>query len=231
MEQLQLGTLVATFSDGNMEFIEFQCNPTEYSLEKGVQNSEINIPGLDSPLLQFIRGQDERLTLELFFDTTEHGMGAGATSVTTLTDSFYSLVKIKPEDHAPPLISFLWNQRIAGSGLSGWTGNQNRPDFTGVIESIRQKFTLFSPEGVPLRATLTLVLREYKTLDDQIRQLNLQSPDRTQSHVVQSGETLGSISARHYRRPGLWRNIADANRIEDPRRLTPGIFLAVPPLD
>jgi nucleoid-associated protein YgaU len=60
--------------------------------------------------------------------------------------------------------------------------------------------------------------------------LNLQSPDRTHSHVLQSGETLSSIAADYYRRPGDWRAIAEANTIEDPRRLTPGTFLTVPPL-
>jgi LysM repeat protein len=235
MEQLQTGTLTATFTSGDHVTLHFKYNPTEFTLEKSAQNAEINIPGLDSPLLQFIRGQNERLTLELFFDSTDDGMGANATSVTTLTDPFYSLIKIKPSDHAPPIVSFVWNRNIPGQHVGGWTswtgGNQIRSDFKGIVESIRQKFTLFSAGGVPLRATLTLVIREYKTLDDQIRQLNLQSPDRTQSHVVQSGETLASISAEYYRHSGWWRTIAEANGIEDPRRLMPGTFLAVPPLD
>ena len=89
---------------------------------------------------------------------------------------------------------------------------------------------MFSPEGVPLRATLTVSFREYKTLDEQLSQLNLNSPDRTQSHVVQSGETLASISAKHYRTPAEWRRIADRNAIRDPRRITPGTFLTVPPI-
>ena len=89
MEQLQKATLVATYSDGSMDFIDVQVNPTELAFDKGVQLAEIAIPGLDSPLLQFVRGQAEQLTLELFFDTTDDGMGAGATSVTTETDAFY----------------------------------------------------------------------------------------------------------------------------------------------
>jgi nucleoid-associated protein YgaU len=98
-----------------------------------------------------------------------------------------------------------------------------------MVESVKQKFTLFSPEGVPLRATLTLTLREYKTLDEQLAQLNLSSPERTHSHVIQRGETLSSIAARFYQQPGDWRFIANANNIEDPRRLAVGTFLTVPP--
>lgn len=231
MEQLQKAFLVATYSDGLMDFIEVQFNPTEFTLEKSVRHGEVNIPGLDAPLLQFVRGQSEKLTVDLFFDTTENGTGVGATSVTTLTDKVYSLVKIEPSGHAPPICSFLWNASFPGADLADAAGNQRRHEFQCVVESIRQKFTMFSPEGVPLRATLTLSLREYKTLDEQLAQLNLSSPDRTHVHVTQQGDTLARVSARFYRRPGAWRAIADANGIEDPRRLDSGRFLRIPPLN
>ena len=46
-------------------------NPTEYSLEKSNEFASINIPGLESPLLQFSRGNLETLSMDLFFDTYE----------------------------------------------------------------------------------------------------------------------------------------------------------------
>ena len=57
-------------SRGLLRFIPVQFNPPELTLSKGAQIAEIAIPGLDSPILQFIRGQNEKLTLDLFFDTT-----------------------------------------------------------------------------------------------------------------------------------------------------------------
>jgi hypothetical protein len=42
-------------------------NPERYTLNRGVQIQEIPIPGLDSPVLQFVRGQNEKITLEMFF--------------------------------------------------------------------------------------------------------------------------------------------------------------------
>ncbi len=99
-----------------------------------------------------------------------------------------------------------------------------------MLENLRQKFTLFSPDGIPLRATLTVTLREYKTLQNQLDELRLSSPDRTHVHVLQQGESLASVSTRYYERPADWRAIADGNGIEDPRRLSPGTFLNVPPL-
>lgn len=213
------------------ERIEVQYNPTELSYDKSGQFAEIAIPGLDAPLQQFVRGQAEKLTLELFFDTTDQGMGTDATSVTKLTDRIYQLVKIEPTRHAPPICTFIWNGPFPpGSSISDASGNQRRDGFTCIVESVKQKYTLFSAAGVPLRATLTVALREYKTLDDQLAQLNLNSPDRTHSHVIQRGETLSGIAGEIYRRPGDWRLIAEANNIEDPRRLTAGTFLTVPPI-
>jgi hypothetical protein len=230
MEQLQKASILATYSDGSMEIMDVQFNPTEFTLDKSAQVAEITIPGLDSPLLQFVRGQNEKLSVDLFFDTTEDGTGAGATSVTTLTDPIYSLVKIEPAGHAPPICTFIWNASFPGADLPAVSGNQRRNHFQCIVESVKQKFTFFSPEGVPLRATVTLSLREYKTLDEQLDQLNLSSPDRTHSHVTALGDTLAGISGMYYHRPSDWRAIATANDLDDPRRLDAGVFLRVPPL-
>src|SRR6266851_173783 len=233
MEQLEKATLAVMRRKGkgtSTEAIKVQFNPTEFTLNKGVQVAEVPIPGLDTPLLQFVRGQSETMTVDLFFDTTEEGMGTKATSVTTHTDKIYSLMKIEPGEHTPPICAFMWNAQFPGKNVDAQVGNQRREAFQCIVESVRQRFTLFSPEGVPLRAVLSVTLREYKTLHEQHWQLNLNSPDRTQSHVVQRGETLSGIAGEHYRRPGQWRAIAVENRIEDPRRLAAGSFLRVPPL-
>jgi nucleoid-associated protein YgaU len=228
MTPLAKATLTAEYSTGALEIFDVQYNPTEFSLDKGVQLAEIAIPGLDSPLLQFVRGQTEKLTVDLFFDTTDQGAGAGAKSVTGLTDPIYSLVKIEPAGHAPPIVTFAWNAAFPGADLPAAAGNQRRNAFRGVIESCRQKFTYFSPEGIPLRATLSVTLREYKTLDEQLAQLNLSSPERTHAHLTREGETLARIAALYYTRPGDWRAIANENQIDDPRRLDPGVLLTVP---
>jgi len=229
MEQLQKAFLVANWKE-EMEFIEFQYNPAEITFNKGVQLAEVTIPGLDSPVLQFVRGQAETLTFDMFFDTTDGGMDASAQSVTTLVDQVYSLVKIEPDTHAPPICNFLWNDRFfPGKELTTNLGNQRRNDFTCVVESVRHKYTMFTSVGVPVRATVSVSLKEYKTLDDQRQQLNLNSPDRTQGHVLRSGETLDYLARRHYGHGRDWRLIAEANGIDDPRRLKPGRFLTFPP--
>lgn len=216
------------------ERYEVQYNPKEFTLEKILQHGEINIPGLDAPLQQFVRGQAEKLNVELFFDTTENGMGKDATSVTVHTDRIYKLAKIEDRSHAPPVVTFCWNSQFPGSSLSyggqssGSGGNQTRNSFVGVVESVRQQFTLFSSEGVPLRATVTLVLKEFRRLDEQIKLLRLNSPDRTHSHPLNSGETLSSLAGKYYGNPRRWRFIALKNGLADPRRLTAGHILTIP---
>jgi nucleoid-associated protein YgaU len=213
------------------EPIPVQFNPGEFTLDKQAQLGEAPIPGLDAPLQQFVRGNAEKLTLDLFFDSTDQGMGAGAVGVTLQTDRIFQLIKIEPTRHAPPILTFIWSAQFPGFSIGGpMQGAQRRIGFRCILESLRQKFTFFSPEGVPLRATLTVTLREYKTLGDQLGQLNLSSPDRTHVHVLQEGETLAAVAQRHYDTPAQWRAIADANRIQDARRTQPGMILRVPPL-
>jgi hypothetical protein len=216
--------------------LEVMFNPTDFTLTKGSQLVEINVPGLDAPLQQFVRGQAEKLTVKLFFDSTDERTDELATGVTGLTDQFYALVKIDPASHAPPVCRFVWGRFFPGSSLSGDASfadedptSLNRREFTGVVESIQQEFTLFSPTGVPLRANLTVTMREYRTLSLQQQQLRLLSRDRSRRHIVARGETLSAIAARYYDSPGEWRAIAVGNGITDPRRLPAGTVLDIPP--
>ena len=203
-------------SRGLPQTIEVQFNPNQYQLEKSAHLAEIGIPGIDSPLLQFIRGQNERLTLELYFDTTDGGIGAGAEDVRDQTNQIYQLVKMQPRTHAPPRVLVTW-------GSLG---------FKAIVESVRQTFTMFSSEGIPLRATVNVTFREYKSLEDQLAELNLQSSDRTRQRTTQAGDTLSGIAAEMYGTPSAWRRIADANAAALPSVIDPppGVTLTIPPL-
>lgn len=212
-------------------------NPTDFTLTKASQLGEVNVPGLDVPLQQFVRGQAEKLTVKLFFDATDERMDELAKGVTKLIDRFYGLVKIDPATHAPPVCRFVWGPSFPGSQLTGGTSFEdedptslNRREFTGVVESVQQELTLFSPTGVPLRANLTVTMREFKTLSLQQKQLRLLSRDRSRRHIVSRGETLSAIAGRYYDSPADWRAIAVRNRITDPRRLPDGMVLQIPPI-
>lgn len=212
--------------------VEAQFNPTELTFQKGVQIAEIPIPGLDSPVLQFVRGQTESLSLDLFFDTTDHGTaGSSVVAVTEKTNPFYQLLKIDRSTHAPPVLGVTWGAgEFPASSYDAAATARHEHGFQCVVESVQQRFTLFSPEGVPLRATLSVKLKEYKTLQQQVEEIRHESRDRTHSRVVQRGETLAAIAAEVYDDPRLWRPIAEHNGITDPLTLAAGRVLEIPPV-
>jgi LysM repeat protein len=185
-------------------------NPTEYQLQKGNTFAEIPIPGLETPPIQFIRGASEKLTMDLLVDTSGTNEDVRAKHV----DKLRNLLNIAGKLHAPPIVSFIWDKNI----------------FKGVVESLNITYVLFTPEGVPLRAKLALVLKEYRPVEIQVKERPKSSPNVEKSYTVRRGDTLSSIAAAVYRDPAAWREIARANRIRDPRRLAPGRALLLPRL-
>jgi len=198
-------------------------NPKELSIEKSNQFAEVNIPGLPSPVYQFVRGNARIVTMDLFFDTYEEGTdvrvftdritGWDAGSMfSKLPDEAKGLMDIDSELHAPPVCQFIWGAFL----------------FQCIIERITKKFTMFLPEGIPVRATLTITLKEYREVDIQIKETDLHSADLTKTWTVTQGETLWSIAAREYGTPADWRLIAKANDIDNPRILDHGQRLTIP---
>jgi hypothetical protein len=187
-------------------------NPTEYSIEKSNQFAEIAIPGLESPLIQFTRGNIKTLTMDLFFDTYTDRSGE---DVRNYTGQITDLLKIDSDLHAPPVCLFSWGKL----------------NFTCVLERVTQRFTMFNSDGVPVRATLSVSFKEYTTVDIQVRTPPRSSPDRTKRRLVKQGDSLWLLAAREYGDATKWRSIANENKIENPRFLEPGMEILVPPLE
>lgn len=185
-------------------------NPTEYQLSKANTFAEIPIPGLETPLIQYVRGDSEKLSLEALVDTSD----TLADVRVAFVDRLRGVLSINAQEHAPPLVAFVWD----------------RPVLTGVLESLTVSYVLFTPDGIPLRAKLTMSIREYRSAAVQAAQTPQQSPNVEKSFVVRRGDTLASISQALYRSPANWRELATANGITDPRRLRPGQVLTAPRL-
>jgi hypothetical protein len=190
--------------------IPLRFNPTEYQLQKSNTFAEIGIPGLESPPIQFVRGAAERLSLELLADTSDTLEDVREKYVNKLRD----LMRLNAELHAPPIVAFSWDTQV----------------FKGVLESLNIAYVLFSPEGIPLRAKLSVTLKEYRPAAVQFRESPTLSPDFDKSFVVRRGDTLSGIAAQVYRDPARWREIARANGIVDPRGIRPGDPLRLPSL-
>jgi hypothetical protein len=190
--------------------IPLRFNPTEYQLQKANNFAEIPIPGLETPPIQYIRGSSEKLSLELLVDTSDTLEDVRSKYV----DALRGLLNINSELHAPPIVAFVWDRDI----------------FKGVLESMNITYTMFSAGGIPLRAKLSTTIREYRPVEVQFKETPRNSPDVEKRFVVRRGDTLWSIASQVYRDPTLWREIALANNITDPRTLDPGTELLVPRL-
>lgn len=212
-----------TFTAEDGTLIVASYNPEKYSVSKSVQYAEVGIPGLDEPVLQFIRGQNEKVTLDLFFDTTEWGMTGTVIDVRTLTTPVYSLLKVNPSTHAPLRFSVDW-----GSGSSLFVQGNN--PYLCVMESMNEEFSLFAPTGEPLRAKLTVTIRLAATVNVQFQLTPRESPDRTSLVQVVRGQRITDIAYQQYGDSTQWRPIADQSRLANPRFLDPGTMLQVPSL-
>lgn len=199
-------------------------NPTEYGIDRGSHFAELQVPGLEVPILQFVRGEGQTLTLELFLDRTKDGE-----TVEDKLQELRTFVTIDPDLHAPPVCLFSWG--TVGSPPAKpqeGEGSAKAPGFEGVVTSLKERFTLFDEEGRVLRARVTLTLKAFKPADVQLTEIRRSSPDRTRVRVLREGETLTRLATEAYGDPALWRVIAEASGIDRPRFVRPGTVLRLP---
>ena len=211
MEQRATAFIEALLGVHKGEKAEVIFNPAEYSLEKGNQFTSSPLPGLPNPVLSFVHGNADTLTMDLFFDTYTN---RGASDVRNETKKISRLLEIDPQVHAPPPVRFVWGP------LS----------FRAVIERLTQRFTMFREDGVPVRATLNVTFKEYKTIEEQISERPTESSDWTKQRVLAQGDRLCLIAAIEYGDSAVWREIAEANEIDNPRLLEFGREIRLPPL-
>ena len=201
-------------------------NPNTYSITKSVTWSvpQSAMAGgaqtdrkVNAPTLTFGGGGSRQLTLELFYDVTESIQGTPIDDVRKETNRIVALTRIERDLNRPPAVEITWGYASpAGSDFP----------FTGVVSNLVQRFTLFTSDGKPVRASLTVVFTEF--LDPKMDQRQT-DPELT-TRVVKRGDTLNGIAGEIYHDPMLWRIIAEANHLDDPRQLQIGQMLAIPKL-
>lgn len=197
--------------------VEVMYNPKELTIDSSTQFQRSAMPGLQVPVTQFVSGQTQTMSMSLFFDTYEK-----KSDVRKETTKLTNLLKIDPKIHAPPVCQFDW-----GGPLSA----EPSYFFKGVFDKISQKFTMFLDSGIPVRATLTVTISEFQTIKDQERFIKFQSSDRSKVRFINQSDQLWHLSASEYDDRTLWRVIADANNIENPRLLVAGLEVILPPLE
>lgn len=195
---------ITNLSTGGQIIVMF--NPAEYSFDVANTFAEIDIPGLRTPPIQYVRGNARVLKMELFFDTYE-----ARADVRAETLQLTALLDPAPVTQAPPILLFNWG------GFS----------LQCVLESVAQRFTMFLEDGTPVRATLTVNFKEYETVEVQVQAGLFIGPPTV--HTIVAGETASKVAELVLGDPTAWRTIADQNNIDNPRKLPTGQNLVVPP--
>jgi nucleoid-associated protein YgaU len=189
----------------NGERIPVMYNPEEYKLDQGNDFAEVAIPGLNAPPLQYVRGRARSLTMDLFFDTYEV-----AEDVRRHTGRIVHLLEKLPQTHAPPILLFTMGQFA----------------FQCVLVDASQRFVMFLRDGTPVRSIMSARFQEYVPVEIEVESGLFIGPPTL--HNIVGGETLSHIAGRLLGDASRWREIADANGVDDPLRLIPGAALVMP---
>jgi hypothetical protein len=135
---------IISLETGDPPFVPL-FNPKEITVDKAVPWQKHKQSQGDHPTLEFTSAEPKTLTLELVFDTFEGRQNVYTTDVQRLE----KLATVDPTLKRPPMVHFVWG---------------TFPSFTGVIESLSVKYTLFLEDGTPVRATCALRLKQATTV-------------------------------------------------------------------
>jgi nucleoid-associated protein YgaU len=203
------------------EEVEFDFNPEALTYQKGSNTANggsgqtpslfFNAPPKELGCVGYLIGDDCEDRAEQLYAWLRPGGGIfeqliGA-AVSALTGGRINLAA-----HQPTLI-FQWGSHLLRCILTGVTA----------------KYERFSDSGTPIRALITLALKEEMNIFGMLPTNPTSGglPGR-QRHVVSHGENLQGLSTRTYGKPNLWRGVADANNIDDPFRVRPGDVVYLP---
>jgi hypothetical protein len=118
------------------------------------------------------------------------------------------------EKHEAPVVQVVWGSLI----------------FYGRAEGMKFDYTLFMPNGEPLRAKITLNFVEYTSAAEIAKESQPRSPDLTHLVTVRAGDTLPLLCEQIYRDPAYYLEVARINGLTAFRQLEPGLTLRFPPL-
>ncbi len=162
---------------------------------------------------QFVGAGTTKLSVQLWFDANATADGQEVDDVRRLTqDVIYFITPKKSKQDetrfVPPGVRFSW-----GSFL-----------FDGLIDGIEENIEFFSPEGKPLRASISLSLSQQTILvanfGDSARPAGTpRGPGANPLSAASAGGTLQAMASASGRD---WQSIAAANGIDNPRQLAAG---------
>jgi nucleoid-associated protein YgaU len=195
--------------------VECMFNPSEYTVNRTNSYQEESTTEGAVTKTHFVSVGNQSLQLSLTFDGYED-----KTDITEKTRKLWKFTEPKKkvmsngvEKGIPVQVAFEW-----GSFR-----------FIAFITNLSEKFTLFTYEGVPVRAKVEVTFTQYTDHEDY-PPTNPTSGGGSVERVrkVLAGDRLDMIAAEVYRDATQWRRIADYNHLRNPLALRPGQILRIP---
>lgn len=195
--------------------VDCMFNPYEYTVTKANSYKEERQNRSDVPSFEFEKAGPQTLKLKLTFDTYEAGEDVSLT-----TNKLWKLMESKTRQEGnrtkkvpPPEVAFEW-------GVFR---------FVAVITNMTQTFTLFKPDGTPVRAQVEVTFTQHKDLNDYPSQ----NPTSGGGNIEQvwrvvAGDRIDTIAYAVYGDATRWRVIAKANHLDNPGKLRAGQQLLIP---
>ena len=118
------------------------------------------------------------------------------------------------EIHSPYYVKLVWGSFI----------------FNGRLTTFNVSYTMFRPDGEPLRAKVDLAFISFVNAKAAALKADRQSSDLSHHHLVGAGDTLPLLCHRIYGDARYYLQVARYNQLVHFSQLVPGTLLAFPPL-
>lgn len=196
------------------ETIAVPVNPGKYNRSIRVEYNEEQEQGTQGNNPPFSRTPPEEIQFEFLFDGT--GVVPGSNDIQKQIEQFKQTVyRVEGDIHRPNFLKLIWGD------LS----------FNCVLKDLKINFTLFKPDGTPLRAMLNATFMQVVEEERRSAEQGNNSPDLTHVRYVKEGDTLPLLAYRIYGDSSLYLQVAKYNGISNFRDLKPHMRIVFPPID
>jgi len=200
------------------DMFEALINPESYTLQYKLKFSGgTQGQGTSGAQLKYEYTEPEEITFDFLFDNTGIIDGQPRASIAEDLKKFKDvLIAYKGDSHEPRHFKLVWGENSI---------------FKGRVTEVSINHKMFKPDGTPIRATATVKFRSSIEEQKRAAQENRSSPDLTHIRKVKYGDTLHLMCYRIYGDPKYYLQVAEANGLDNFRRLKPGTDIFFPPLE
>jgi hypothetical protein len=192
---------------------EVMMNPNTYSQKYEAQYQARQGAGNTSSPQVFEKIKPQDYSFELLFDGT--GTAVQKVAVKEKLDEFLAVAALPDSElHRPMYLKLSWGTLTTRC----------------VLKSAEITYTLFNPDGTPLRARVRAAFSEFEDDQRRVARERKASPDLTHVHTVRSGEHLSQLTNHYYGDPSRYLQVAAYNALDNFRELQPGQTLVFPPI-